>query len=30
MTVGSRSMFVRELAMFDGRRCMLLRVFVLA
>jgi hypothetical protein len=30
MTVGSRSMFVRELAMFDGRSCMLLRLFVLA
>ena len=30
VTVGSRSMFVRELAMFDGRSCMLLRLFVLA
>ena len=30
MTVGSRGMFVGELAMFVGRGCVLLRVFVLA
>jgi len=30
MTVGSRGMFVRELAMFDGRSGVLLRLFVLA
>jgi hypothetical protein len=30
MTVGSRGMFVRELAMFVRRGCVLLRVFVLA
>ena len=30
MTVGSRGMFVRELAMFEGRSCVLLRLFVLA
>ena len=30
MTVGRRGMFVRELAMFDGRSRVLLRLFVLA
>jgi hypothetical protein len=30
MTVGSRGMFVRELAMFESRGCVLLRLFVLA
>ena len=30
MIVGSRGMFVGELAMFEGRGCVLLRVFVLA
>jgi hypothetical protein len=30
MTVGSRGMFVRELAMSEGRGCVLLRLFVLA
>jgi hypothetical protein len=30
MTVGSRRMFVRELAMFVSRSCVLLRLFVLA
>ena len=28
--MGSRGMFVREFAMFDGRSCVLLRLFVLA
>jgi hypothetical protein len=30
MTVGSRRMFVGELAMFVSRNCVLLRLFVLA
>jgi len=30
MTVGSRGMFVSELAMCEGRSCVLLRLFVLA
>jgi hypothetical protein len=30
MTVGSRAMFVSELAMFESRGCVFLRLFVLA
>jgi hypothetical protein len=30
MTVGSRGMFVGKLAMFESRRCVILRLFVLA